>query len=103
MRDLLWLIPLFPLLGAVVNGLIGNRRGWEHRTTSAVALIGSGLAMVAAFAAIADWAAALGTSAVHAVRMFTWLPLGSGLFADGSLANLSVDFTLRLDALSAVM
>ena len=45
MKDLLWLIPLFPLLGAIVNGLVGNRRGWEHRTTSAIALVGSGLAM----------------------------------------------------------
>ena len=58
MKDLLWLIPLLPLLGAVVNGLIGNRRGWGHTTTSAVALLGSGLAMLAAFAAIVDKAKA---------------------------------------------
>src|SRR5512136_563209 len=103
MKDLLWLIPLFPLLGAIVNGLVGNRRGWEHKTTSAVALAGSGFAMLAAFAAIIDWATTLGTHAVHANRVFTWIPAGPGLTADGSLANLSVDFTLRLDALSAVM
>ncbi|MCJ7441176.1 MAG: hypothetical protein MUO25_06290, partial [Thermoanaerobaculaceae bacterium] len=103
MRDLLWLIPLFPLLGAIVNGLVGNRRGWEHRTTSAVALAGSGLAMLAGFAAIIDWATALGTSAVHANRVFTWIPAGPGLTADGLLANFTIDFTLRLDALSAVM
>jgi NADH-quinone oxidoreductase subunit L len=103
MRDLLWLIPLFPLLGAIVNGLIGNRRGWEHRTTSAVALVGSGLAMVASFGAIIDWARALGTHAVHAVRLFAWIPLGPGATADGVLANFSIDFSLRLDALSAVM
>src|SRR4030042_1836321 len=103
MKDLLWLIPLFPLLGAVVNGLCGNRRGWKHRTTAAVSLIGSGLAMCAAFAAIIDWTTSLGTHAVHANRVFTWIPLGPGLTADGLLANLTIDFTLRLDALSAVM
>src|SRR5512136_924183 len=103
MKDLLWLIPLFPLLGAIVNGLVGNRRGWEHKTTSAVALAGSGFAMLAAFAAIIDWATTLGTHAVHANRVFTWIPAGPGLTADGSLANLSIDFTLRLDSLSAVM
>jgi NADH:ubiquinone oxidoreductase subunit 5 (subunit L)/multisubunit Na+/H+ antiporter MnhA subunit len=74
MKDLLWLIPLFPLLGAVVNGLVGNRRGWEHRTTSAVALVGSGLAMAAAFAAITDgrprWAFKRPRQSV-----FTWIPL----------------------------
>jgi NADH-quinone oxidoreductase subunit L len=103
MKDLLWLIPLFPLLGAIVNGLVGNRRGWEHRATSAVALVGSGLAMLAALGAIVDWATTVGTHEPHAVRLFTWLPLGSGSVAGGPLANLSIDFTLRLDALSAVM
>jgi NADH-quinone oxidoreductase subunit L len=103
MKDLLWLIPLFPLLGAIVNGLVGNRRGWEHRTTSIVGLLGSGLAMVGGFAAIVDWAATLGTHAVYVDRVFTWIPAGFGHTADGLLANLTIDFSLRLDALSAVM
>ena len=103
MKDLLWLIPLLPLLGAAVNGLIGNRRGWSRRTTSAVALTGSGLALVAALAAIADWATAVGTAGVHVDRVFTWIPAGAGHTADGLLANLTIDFALRIDALSAVM
>ncbi|MFI5168177.1 MAG: hypothetical protein ACHQQS_16340, partial [Thermoanaerobaculales bacterium] len=103
MKDLLWLIPLLPLLGAVVNGLIGNRRGWHHQTTSLVALTGSGLAMLAGFAAVIDWASTLGTHAVHVNRVFTWIPAGLGQTSDGLLANLSIDFSLRLDALSAVM
>ncbi|OYW04530.1 MAG: NADH-quinone oxidoreductase subunit L, partial [Acidobacteria bacterium 37-71-11] len=103
MKDLLWLIPLLPLIGAAVNGLVGNRRGWSHRTTTGVALTGSGLAMVAAFAAIVDWAASLGTAAVHVNRLFTWIPAGFGHTTGGLLANLSIDFALRIDALSAVM
>ncbi|MGD1148903.1 MAG: hypothetical protein ABR961_13240, partial [Thermoanaerobaculaceae bacterium] len=103
MKDLLWLIPLFPLLGAIANGLIGNRRGWGHKATSAVALMGSGLAMLAAFAAIYDWATTVGTHAVHISRVFTWIPAGLGLTSDGVLANLTIEFSLRLDALSAVM
>jgi len=103
MRDLLWLIPLFPLIGAVVNGLVGNRRGWGQHTTSTVALAGSGFAMLAAFAAIVDWATVLGTKAVHVTNLFTWIPAGPGHTADGLLANLKIDFALRLDALSAVM
>jgi NADH-quinone oxidoreductase subunit L len=103
MRDLLWLIPLLPLLGAIVNGLIGNRRGWAHRATSAVALAGSGLAMLAAFVAIFDWAASVGAHAVHVNRVFTWIPAGPGLTSDGLLADLTIDFALRIDALSAVM
>ncbi|HQU33624.1 MAG TPA: NADH-quinone oxidoreductase subunit L, partial [Thermoanaerobaculaceae bacterium] len=103
MKDLLWLIPLLPLIGAAVNGLVGNRRGWSHRTTTGVALTGSGLAMVAAFAAIVDWAASFGTAAVHVNRLFTWIPAGFGHTTGGLLANLSIDFALRIDALSAVM
>src|SRR5512135_2894804 len=103
MKDLLWLIPLFPLLGAAVNGLVGNRRGWSHRATSVVALVGSGLAMAAAFAAILDWATTVGRHAIHVNAVFTWIPVGIGHTADGLLANLTIDFSLRLDALSAVM
>ena len=103
MKDLLWLIPLLPLLGAAANGLIGNRRGWLHNATSGVALVGSGLAMVAAFAAIVDWVTTVGTHATHINTVFTWIPAGAGHTADGLLANLTIDYALRLDALSAVM
>ena len=103
MKDLLWLIPLLPLLGAIVNGLVGNRRGWSHKTTSAVALTASGLAMLAGFGAILDWASSLGTHAIHVVRVFTWIPAGLGQIAGGQLADLTIDFSLRLDSLSAVM
>jgi NADH-quinone oxidoreductase subunit L len=103
MKDLLWLIPLFPLVGAAVNGLVGNRRGWSHRSTSLVGIAGTGLAMAAAFAAIADWALTVGIHAVHVDRVFTWIPAGLGLTADGKLANLSVEYALRMDGLSAVM
>ncbi|MEP0775376.1 MAG: NADH-quinone oxidoreductase subunit L, partial [Acidobacteriota bacterium] len=103
MKDLLWLIPLFPLLGAVVNGLIGHRRGWSHHATARVALTGSGLALLAGLGAIADWATTVGTHGVHINRVFTWIPAGLATTADGLLANLTVDVALRLDPLSAVM
>jgi len=103
MKDLLWLIPLFPLLGAIVNGLVGNRRGWSHHATSRVAVAGSGLAMLASFAAIADWATSVGTHGVHINRVATWIPAGFGELADGTLGRFTIDWALRLDALSAVM
>ena len=103
MKDLLWLIPVIPLIGAAINGLIGNRRGWSHHATSRVALAGSGLAMLAGFAAIADWALSVGTHAAHVNRVFTWIPAGLGTTTDGFLADLSIDYALRLDPLSAVM
>jgi NADH-quinone oxidoreductase subunit L len=103
MRDLLWLIPLLPLLGAIVNGLIGNRRGWSQRTSSWVALLGSGVALVLALAAIADWLLTVGRHEVHIDHVFTWIPAGFLHTAGGLLANFNVEFALRIDALSAVM
>ncbi|MBI4918061.1 MAG: NADH-quinone oxidoreductase subunit L, partial [Acidobacteria bacterium] len=103
MKDLLWLIPLIPLVGAIVNGLVGNRKGWSHHATSRVALASSGLAMVAAFAAIVDWWSSVGAAAVHVNTVFTWIPAGFGQTVDGLLADLQIDFAFRMDALSATM
>ncbi|MGV8039619.1 MAG: NADH-quinone oxidoreductase subunit L [Thermoanaerobaculaceae bacterium] len=103
MRNLLWLIPVFPLLGALVNGLWGNRKGWSKHATSRVALAGSGLALAAALAAIADWAMAVGVHGVQVNHLFTWIPAGEMTTADGFLTNLTIEAALRIDSLSAVM
>ena len=103
MKDLLWLIPLIPLVGAIVNGLVGNRKGWSHHATTRVAVASSGLAMVAAFAAIVDWWTSVGAAAVHVNTVFTWIPAGFGQTVDGLLADLQIDFAFRMDALSATM
>ncbi|MCU0293079.1 MAG: hypothetical protein MUF10_13980, partial [Thermoanaerobaculaceae bacterium] len=103
MKNLLWLIPVLPLLGALVNGLWGNRRAWSKHTTSWVALAASGLSLAAAIAAIADWALTVGTHAVHVNRLFTWIPVGEMTTEGGFLVNLSIDAALRIDPLSAVM
>ncbi len=50
--DLIWLIPLFPLVGAIVNGLVTNRLGLKKSVTNTVALTGSGLAWLWAWAAV---------------------------------------------------
>ena len=66
----------------------GNREGWIASTlTIAVALgSGSGLALLAAFAAIADWRS---RRSPHDVRqpVFTWIPAGLGKLADGLLGE----------------
>ncbi len=44
--DLIWLIPIFPLLGAIINGLVSNRLGLKKSVTNAVAIAGSGTRVV---------------------------------------------------------
>ena len=42
--DFIWLVPLFPLMGAIFNGFVSNRRGLSKKTTQSVALLGAGAA-----------------------------------------------------------
>ena len=94
------LIPLFPLLGAAVNGLIGIR-GFSRRAVGATAVGAAGLSFAAAVAAFAG----LLRSAEPAIvkTLFTWLPPSLVRTASGGLASLRVDLSFHYDSLAAVM
>jgi NADH-quinone oxidoreductase subunit L len=91
----LFLIPFLPLWGAAVNGLCGEalqRRFGRHAIT---------------FVAIGVVVAAMGLS-IGAVAQLAALPAGKRVLTDHlftmlQLGGLRVDFTITLDALSAVM
>ena len=84
----LWLIPLLPLAGAAINGLLGKR--FSRSAVSAVALIFSGAAL-----GMAAWVALQFPSLnlPHAETLAVWLRSG----------NFQVDFAFYLDQLSLVM
>src|SRR5262249_26290056 len=91
----LFLIPLLPLCGAVVNGVAGAalQRRFGRRAITVVA-VGVMLAAVAlAIGAVAKLAALPVGEHLLTDRVFTMLQVG----------GLQVDFTLALDALSAVL
>ncbi len=94
------LIPLFPLLGAAVNGLIGIR-GFSRRAVGATAVGAAGMSFAAAVAAFVG----LLRSAEPAIvkTLFTWLPPSLVRTASGSLASLRVDLSFHYDSLAAVM
>jgi len=75
--DLIWLIPILPLLGAIFNGLVSNRLGLSKSVTNAVALLGSGLAWLLGWGAIVQWILDLGIHHTHVVRLFSWIQGGS--------------------------
>ncbi|RME75497.1 MAG: NADH-quinone oxidoreductase subunit L [Planctomycetota bacterium] len=82
------LIPLLPLLGFAVNGLLG--RVWSRKTTALVALIGPLLALSCAwdiFSHLLHGGAAVQTT------LWTWM----------ATADLHVDIALFADRLTAVM
>jgi NADH-quinone oxidoreductase subunit L len=84
----LWLIPVLPLLGAAINGLLGKR--FSRQTVSAIALGFSGAAFVMAVR-VASQVSSL--SLPHVEWLASWIRAG----------DFQVDFAFYLDQLSLVM
>ncbi len=89
MLDLLWLVPALPLAGALVLLAGGLRFG--KRTTTAVGVGSVGLALAAVAAILVQYAGMNGETVAR--HVFNWISAG----------DVTVDFALRLDPLSAVM
>ena len=118
MKNLIWLIPLFPLAGFVINGLLylrthttkGEDPHGEIPYKAVHTIVGAGsvaLACLLAFGAILDVGiSALASGATHTVTLYRWLPLGVNEAVGkvpGKAAEWVVDAAFRLDALSALM
>jgi len=84
----LWLIPLLPLMGATINGLLGKR--FSRPVVSAVALIFSGAALTQAAWIISQYSS---LSLPYLQTVAPWLRAGS----------FQVDFAFYLDQLSLIM
>ncbi|MCX6997175.1 MAG: NADH-quinone oxidoreductase subunit L [Kiritimatiellaeota bacterium] len=94
-------IPFFPLLGFLINGLIGLRR-FSNRAVHAVAVAAVGLSFLTALWSCGALLAA-GNVAGEKV-LFTWIPANLIHLADQvSGASFQIAFAFRFDALTAVM
>lgn len=93
MRDLIWLIPLLPLIGFVINGI-----GRQVLSKSLVGFIGSGTVFISfllsctLFVSIYE-ARALGETGKISQHIFDWIKIG----------NLEVSLSFLVDPLSAIM
>ena len=98
MTGLLWLIPVFPALGFLINGLVGRLVGKK-----AVAWVACGVVAVSfvlSLGAVAQLAGMPEGSRYMENRLATWIPeIGAGTAAPG----LALDWLFVLDPLSAVM
>src|ERR1700739_3924176 len=84
----LWLIPVLPLIGAAINGLVGRR--FSRQTVSAVALSFCGAAFVRALYVAARFSS---LELPHTEFLGHWIRAG----------DFQVDFAFYLDQLSFVM
>jgi NADH-quinone oxidoreductase subunit L len=87
--DHLWIIPLLPLLGSAINGLLGSK--WPNTIVNSVALGATGLSFAFALEAVREFLAG-GQTLVHK-HFFDWISAGS--FTAG--------FDLQMDQLTVVM
>ena len=91
MLNTLWLIPLLPFAGFLLNGLFGKRLGKGFVT--AVALLASLGAAVAGTIAVVQYHAAYPTGERHVNLVYNWISSGS----------VRADLAFQLDPLSVVM
>src|ERR1051326_3705709 len=87
--SILWLIPVLPLIGAAINGVLGKRL-----PKSVIATIGAGTVGISFLIAVREFFAMLNTTTLPIVRdYFTWIQAG----------RFQANFGLMLDQLSGLM
>ena len=102
MLDYIWLIPIFPALGAAIQLFFGRRL-----SNKAVSVVSVGLPGLSFLWAVGCFVQFLGLPEsqhhVFSKFLYTWLPAGAFHLSNGSLGNLTVQVGMQLDPLSCVM
>ena len=90
--DHLWIIPLLPLLGSAVNGLLGGK--WPNNIVNSVALGSTGLSFAFALEAVREFLALTPDKLPFPPQhYFDWIDAG----------NFRAGFDLQIDQLTVVM
>ena len=89
--DNLWIIPLLPLLGSAINGLLGAK--WPNKVVNAVAVGSTGLAFACALEAVREFSQLPADQIPFVKQFFTWISAG----------NFRAGFDLQVDQLTVVM
>jgi NADH-quinone oxidoreductase subunit L len=99
--DLIWLIPLFPAIGFLINGLIGKRL-----PKNAVAFIAVGAVLISfilSAGAVLQLLQLEPEQRAHTVKLYEWINAGPAHTTEGPLARFAVDWAFLLDPLSSIM
>src|SRR5262245_45372401 len=99
--DLIWLIPLFPAAGFVINGLIGKKL-----PKPAVATIAAGAVLIAfifSLGAVYQLSQLPVEGRSHNVALYQWIDAGPAQTKSGEVERFAVDWGFLLDPLSSVM
>ena len=99
--ELIWLIPLFPAAGAVLNGVLGKKLPRKIVDFLACGLVG--LSFLFSLGAVWQLLELPAHERLVKVNLFTWIAAGLGELRSGGLAHFQVPWGFQLDPLSAVM
>jgi NADH-quinone oxidoreductase subunit L len=89
MLEYLWIVPLLPLLGSAINGLLGAK--WPNKIVNWVALGSTGLSFACALEAVREFFES--GQVLFRKEFFTWIIAG----------NFRAGFDLQMDQLTVVM
>jgi NADH-quinone oxidoreductase subunit L len=104
MLKLLFLVPLLPLLGAILNGVFGRILRFSERTVANIACAATGLSSLIALGAIWEYARTLAPGIYKdTVFVFTWFDGGLARTITGDVHDFRVTWVYQLDPLAAVM
>ncbi len=119
MHRYIWLVPLLPLLGAAVNGLLGRRLRFSERLIGSIGVGSVALAFLISLAAVVSYGAHVWpnpyVTSEDGAFSYTWIPGGAVELTQGQAegargagaqaargAVLDVEWSYQLDALSSV-
>src|SRR5215207_6926583 len=81
MHRYIWLVPLLPLLGAAVNGLLGRRFRFSERLVGAIGVVSVALAFLISLAAVISYGANVWpkpyVTSEDGAFSYTWIPGGA--------------------------
>ncbi|HXG65119.1 MAG TPA: NADH-quinone oxidoreductase subunit L, partial [Blastocatellia bacterium] len=107
MLRLVWLIPLLPLAGFLINFLLGRRLRLSERAVSLVACGVILLSLLLTIGAFIDYAANHEHDRPYIQTLFEWMPGGRAHTSQGqqagALADFSIQWSYQIDPLSLVM
>src|SRR5829696_9193749 len=101
MHRYIWLVPLLPLLGAAVNGLLGRRLRFSERLVGGIGVGSVALAFLISLAAVVSygsnvWPRPYVTSDDGAFA-YTWIPGGATELTEGLGARAQMEANRLMD------
>src|SRR3974377_1144791 len=99
--NLIWLIPLFPAAGALLNGVIGKKLPKKYVDAIGCGLVG--LAFLFSLGAVFQLSSLPSEERLIRVNLFEWINVGLGELRNGTVSPFLIPWGFQLDPLSAVM